>query len=343
MALPTVTKTWQFDVNRNFNGYPKAGIHPNEGSASAGDALYQIKAGLTSFASNPWTVVASCDGVTSATSDLWANYTDVTPGGSRSWVLLRQNQIASNFEMLLESSSSNFYSSWCFVGVCVDGYNTSGLGSPSVRPTANSSRTWQMLIDEGSKTMLGTSQNTSIYSSGRVHVMMDTTGKLTRVVLCREGAATMALLIDVPDDAAVWTPGWTDPVLVIQRGDDSISDMPIYANLNDNTAGYGWFTGSYNNKFSVVMTSEFYNGGCVGQKQTFPDDQSGEWPMCPIGVSSPSVGMRGPRRCTLTDLWWGSTALRTGDCYPENPTPTKEFAQFGDLIFPWNGTTPLVW
>lgn len=349
MALPTVIKTWQHDVNILYGGTtPQGGQVRSE--ADNGDLLVKMKDALLGFASNPWTVVASSDSITAglfgAVGDLWADSGDIHwdgLGGPRSWILLKQSQIATNFQLLIDCNHYNSLSNRITMTFCVDGFDTGSISTTSP-PTPNGSRTWAMDFDTSS----GWTYNGGLVSAnivtGRVHVMMDSTGKLTRVIVCRDGQVHFVLIIDIPDDAVAWTPDWTDPVIVIHRAKDD-QTRGNYSDLNDAVCGVGYYTGSYNNTFGVYMTSEFYNGAAVGQHQTFPDDVTQEWPMCPIGLycSVSYSGMGGPRRATLTDLWWGSTVRRTGDTYPVSATPTKEFAHFGDLIFPWNGTTPLVW
>ncbi len=341
MALPTVTKTWQYSVNNRWGGQtPGAGQLQIE--ADVGEMLWHIKDSLTGFSSNPWAVIASSDGSTAGLSDLWTTYQNVewNSSGNRSWILLRQSQIATNFELLFDCQASNgsaYLGRWY---VCIDGFNTTSI-APDTPPVANSARTWKLNLDNTIYTRMGRTSNSSA-EAGRVHIMMDTTGKLTRIVSCQFGLAKNFLLIDAPDDATVWTPGWTDPTVVLQRAFDT-SERCTYTYMNDDVAGYGYYEGTYNNTFNLYLTSEMHTSDMIGQLYTFPDDQTGEWPMCPIGLYSSSVGMQGPRRASLTDIWWGSTAIKTGDCYPITPTDSKEFVQFGDLILPWNGTTPLVW
>lgn len=62
---------------------------------------------------------------------------------------------------------------------------------------------------------------------------------------------------------------------------------------------------------------------------------SGEWPMLPLGAIGVTSTIRG-RHGTFQDLWTASGGANTGDTYPSGAS--NQFAQFGALILPWNGT-----
>ena len=82
MALPTLLKTWQFNVNNIIVSQDEDTSYP--------EALFTIKEALTGFASNPWTVVASSDGSTADETDRWIDQGDVNWGtGAHSWIVLQ--------------------------------------------------------------------------------------------------------------------------------------------------------------------------------------------------------------------------------------------------------------
>ena len=64
MALPTLEKTWQFNVNQAI---ATTGVV----NTDAQNLLFRIKQTLIGFSSNPWTVVRSSNSVTTGASDLW--------------------------------------------------------------------------------------------------------------------------------------------------------------------------------------------------------------------------------------------------------------------------------
>lgn len=66
-----------------------------------------------------------------------------------------------------------------------------------------------------------------------------------------------------------------------------------------------------------------------------PDDQTGEYPLGPIGLYSPTTGKRG-RKGAIFDIYWGIGANVSGDTYPNDGS--KQMVQFGDMVFPWDGS-----
>jgi hypothetical protein len=80
------------------------------------------------------------------------------------------------------------------------------------------------------------------------------------------------------------------------------------------------------------------SGGYGPSDTTFgniANELSGEWPLWPISIDCSTVGARG-RLGTLVDIWMGSSAVASGDSYPATGT-TGQFAQFNNLVIPWNG------
>ena len=57
-----------------------------------------------------------------------------------------------------------------------------------------------------------------------------------------------------------------------------------------------------------------------------------------MGIVSTTAGSRG-RLGTVFDLWYGSKAIGQGDTYPNDTS--RQFAQFGHFVFPWNGSIPV--
>jgi len=319
MALPTLSKTWQFNVN-------------SASKVSYGQILFSIKDALVSFGSNPWTVVRSSNGSVANDTDNWASAGNVVWSYSgHSWIVLKQTGIATNFQILLETSysSGGHAANMKFWASPSAGFSGGGW-STSVRPTAT---------DEVDLT--GTRQlAVSNYEvPGRVHVMMSTDGQCTRWVVCVNSKVPHLVAIDLPQaPISAWTDPWVGVITVQGYNTGATTDWPTYSKLNDSSIyTFGLIGGDTVNFY---LTSAMYGGGMVGQNITVPDDQTGEWPMAPIGLACQTTGHRGVRKGTLFDMWWASTAVNTGNTYPGDAS--NQFAQFGDIILPWSGSAPLI-
>jgi hypothetical protein len=71
------------------------------------------------------------------------------------------------------------------------------------------------------------------------------------------------------------------------------------------------------------------------------NDFSNRYPMYPMGLYSETAGYEG-RHCALPDMWLVK-GPSTGDTLEADAlSPTYEFAVFGNLALPWNGTLPEV-
>lgn len=89
------------------------------------------------------------------------------------------------------------------------------------------------------------------------------------------------------------------------------------------------------------MTVEgFYTGPATASSPAggAANDFTGEWPMFPLGYFGVTSGARG-RLGTATDLWLGNDGVGNCSAYPNDTS--YQFAQYGNLILPWDGTVPV--
>ena len=337
MTLPTLDKTggaaWQFNVNQDVGG---TGVLRTD----CADLLYKIKQALKTFGSMPWAVWGSSDSVGAGnndSNDRWtydATYTKlvwVASTGVHSWIVLEQAGLggAQVCIDLIDATLANTYNCTLVFSPggnfgAVGSGGTGADGTTSVRPTAGDEITVISVAAYGASTA-------AFYSKG-LHVMQSSDGQCTRVLFCRDNATPLFWIFDKAKNPIA---AWTSPYMVGMKGASGVTEVCTYANFNDAASlitKYG--TTSVTN----YMTSAFYVSGSVGENQTYPDDNTNEWPINSIGLASLTAAHRGGRKGEVFDLWWGSTGAQIGTTYPE--TGTKLFAQFGHLIFPWNGTTP---
>ena len=311
MALPTLEKTWQFNVNQAYGGI---GV-----DADNQDLLFKIKQSLIGFGSGDWTVVSSSDGTTADLTDNWTAYTDlVFNTGAHAWIVLANSSTGA--ELCIDcnvafSSSQNASIRFSPGG----GYATTGLVTTS-RPTPPA--------DEITFTTWGGS-NAAI--TGKLHAMMSNDGECTRVVVASNNWTKAFWLFDAVKNP---TAGWTNPNVVMIHGNSTtgIADYTTYGEMYSTPRARGFITAV----FSLYFSSEAYQGGVLGQATagTSLDSQLNAYPMVPIGLVSTAAGHIG-RKGALYDIWWGSTVPNTGDTYPADLT--YQFAHFGDIILPWAG------
>jgi len=321
MSLPTLTKTWQFSVN---NLMPAVGAN----APTATQVLVKLKDILKGLASSPWTVQYSCDGTTAGTAgdgvDRWPS-TGYTFNSNYCWTVLKQaGSASSNLQICIVCAfggSSRFYVSpnAGFTG-----------GTTSAAPTATDSISYG-----GTTNALVVS---TVSANRALHAMQSTDGKCTRYFLTRSGRVEAIFLHDQILNSVVGltypevycgTP-YPNPSSVVNM--QSASLTPVAGNFNFYQSG-AWV--------SAAMTAEgFYTGPATASSPagSAANDFTGEWPMFPLGYFGVTSGSRG-RLGTATDLWLGNDGVANCSAYPNDTS--YQFAQYGNLILPWNGTVPV--
>jgi len=196
MALPTLTKTWQHNVNNAIAAL---------GSALADNRrlLRSIKNALVGFGTNPWTVRYSSSSAVAGTAgdgvDRWSADSDLVwaaAASAHSWIVLRQTGIATNYEVCfsLEGASATGVAMLAVVSFSA-GFTG---GSTTARPTAT---------DEQIFTLTNWSGNGADVAS-RWSVMQSTDGQCTRVLVCISGSVTLYWIMDRPANPST---GWANP------------------------------------------------------------------------------------------------------------------------------------
>jgi hypothetical protein len=316
MALPTLEKTWQFNVNQAVAG--------GSWSGSVQEALYLLKQSLITFPLKPWVVWGSCDGAGNYGNndgiDRWASRANCV------WGNTGQQPEAGSLAIVFECWWGNFTGSVDMLRVYLLPTGVATNGSATTIPTAADAiafvnYTWGVPGSGGGTWV------------GKLHAMQSTDGLCTRVVLCYSGNVRFAVVLDKPKNPiSTWSSqfvcGWYPY---------STTATPTYAQM---CAASSQCFGYVNSQaVNFCCTSEGWGTAATGQTQTYPDDDTAEYPMSPMHLVSDTLGGRGLKG-QLYDIWWGSTAVPTGGTYPGDGS--NQFATFGNIILPWNGTAPVL-
>jgi len=317
MALPTLSKTWQFNVNNQTTAQGTA-------LADCRKTLRGIKDAMIGFATNPWTVRYSCDSVTAGTAgdgvDRWSADTNLVwanAGTAHSWIVLRQTGIGTTYELLI--SCENATPSNLTLLTSISGFSG---GSTTARPTA----TDELTVASSVQWIAGTDV------SNRWSVMQSTDGQCTRILVGYSGNFTTLIVLDKPNNP---TTGWSTPnfsALYFASG-----------GLNTNTTGVISATspvarsriGSTNGSVSLTiegMGNNFSTDTAIGN---IANEVDSSWDMWPLGIACITSGVRG-RHGSLFDLWAVSTVRASGDMIPADGS--NQFAVFGSFVLPWNGS-----
>ena len=329
MALPALEKTYQFNVN-NLN------------NAAATDTenyqrlLLALKNAFIGFGTLPWTVVGSSNSSVAGMDavDRWSTYTNLvwnTSAAARSWIVLKNTGLAANFQLLFALTSNGAANEYGMDIVVSPSAGFTG-SSTTARPTA----TDEVVIHNGSTGLswignYATNGFTTVH-----HVLKSTDGQVTRWVVCSQGKVISFFSIEKAADAVT---GWTVPVVVISPVLTSTgTDVNKYSDLNDLATGAASFLST--TKFTLYMTAEGFISATNGEQLNITANQiSNEWMMGPVGFASTDTPYRG-RHGRAYDLWWASQMMENATTFPSDST--RQFAVFGDLIIPWDGTIPKI-
>lgn len=309
MSLPTLTKTWQFDVNNAISATGSV-----EGDVNA--LFLAIKNAMLAFGSSAWTVVSNSNGSATSSSDLWSTAADIVhSSGAHSWIVLKQTGMCSgNFQICWDFNSATAYT-----GNFIISQNAGFTGgTTTARPTA----TDEVVILSNTTLVYITSDVSTRWS-----IMQASDGTSTRIFVAHSGAIKSTLLIETPVNAVS---GWSNPHAVLYLPTSAITSGDLFSSYNwKNKIGSTSATGItlVEGGNSFIATTDTVWGNIA-------NEITNEWPMYPLGFAVNTTGVRG-RHGSFCDMWAGSGAISTGDTYPGDGT--NQFVQWSYLIFPWDG------
>lgn len=324
MPLPIIEKTWEIDANQLYT----AGANDIETHRGV---LLGIKDSLVGVLANrpgmksAWVVKRSSNAEQATSGDLWTDPSKLVFGsGNHSWIVLGQAGISEPFEICIDLSNAD--PTRITIVWAPEGFPPTGAGSTqgttSQRPVAATEVT--LLADAS---WLG-GQTASQF---RIHTMQSADGQCTRVLGFWQGHCVLFWLFDKPK---VPVAGWTQPAVALATGvyDGNVTYAALHAVSTPNLWGQGRSA-----PMALWMSTESFGNalGGVGAKLSGPNAFDGHWPLTPIGLASLSGGSIG-RHGELFDLWFGSAQATHGDTYPGDGS--RQLAQFGHLVFPWDGT-----
>jgi hypothetical protein len=326
MALPALAKTWEIVPNTIIPAGSNYDWHRS--------AMLAIVNVLTGFTNSPWVVVASSDSATSGwPGPGWSVYTDLdwnTAGNAHSWILL-ENAAGVQLCIDLAIGLSTCEKAYFWMSVAGFGVGAGGTdGSTTARPTATD--------EHEVGTVASPADAWCAYWTGDItfdtimHAWHSTDGEVTRLVFYYQ---------DVP--CTIWRfekiqnprSGHATPYGFGVKSSYSANSVVSATYQEDN-----WQMMSDHGGLGVEIhplgTGRTAQNLMEKDEMIVAEEIDGDMAFSEVGLSSPTVGARGPKgKCF--DLWWGQYRIvADGDTYPNSPT-AKEFVQVGALIFPWTG------
>lgn len=348
MALPTLQKAWQFNVNNVVHAIANLSFQVSENDKDT-DAMFWLKDGLVSWALAPWTVAGSCNSVLVGMDgvDRWSGIGDViwnTAGSAHSWIVLNAPTGPAQLCIDLGFNATRI----AFLVFSPEGLFTGG--STTNRPTAPDE------VGTASEEWLDGAYWTPHMVT--THLLQTLDGKTTFFAVCRGGSCQGGFLhFQVSNIEPNWetdSEGREAPYGFVFCDAGASGEAFDYYMLTDNPPlptmqSYSKvaYTGDAGDTFKYNFCAEGSRLGtgdvdAVGRKWAGKNNISQRWPMAAmtmVSVESGALGVKG----RVPDIYFGATAKATGTHYEEDPfNPTYRWVQFGDIIVPWNGTVPKI-
>lgn len=324
MTMPTHEKSYLFDVNKAYGGTSYLADHQQ--------AMWNIVDVLTGFANFPWTIHDS-NGWGVAGSLTWAN-----AGSPHSWIVL--NFPLGPGQLLIDLRNSGYTD--CYMTTSHEGRFTGGTTHDG--PTADDG-----LIVYGGATdwLIGA----NISHTGKQHFIHSTDGELSMWIQCWNSYQRTGYIFCKPQGPQ---DNWDLPYVFLGSDAHTTTTLEHFDYGTAQLLAYGNQFGSAKeaavsgpgNPFRVHVASEGFRSPTFGAKNPLAyklsaaNSFSGQYPMLPVhltGSEGSAIGHLG----RMPDVYMTSPLLNSGDTLEEVPgSPTKEWAVFGSLVVPWNGTTP---
>ena len=330
MPLPILSKTWNYNVNNTY--LPLADF-----STTHRRLWYSIK---NLFVTNGlWSVIMSSNGTTASVADNWTSSGAL---GTQSWIVLKHP--ANNSQLLIQVTTDSGGSPSYVLFFSKYGWNTASAFSTSVLPSTTISGDVIRFPITNQAIPWGTSNIQCVH-----HYMWSSDGYCHRHIVYASDFPVLGLFLETPENPVT---GWSSsglPSFAMFFNSGSVASAITINNTYRRFTNNSIVTridpvgsvGAAN--ADIWLSGEAITNGSGGNSLiveaiTAPNDLSGEYPMVDTGIVLPTY----PYATKLGkpfDLWYGISNLVGSVTYPNDNS--RQFAQHGCLITPWNGSVML--
>lgn len=329
MALPTPDKTWIFPTTNEV-------VVAGTALQCHQKLLHSIKGHFLAGLS-PWSVAGSSNSLVGAMDavDRWVAATDLvwnTAGVAHSWIVLTSTP---GPQLCIDCTPLDGTTQGPKLTVVYSPTGAFAGGSNLARPGAPD----EMVLLNGEQ-WIGTDSTTPAFQTV-YHVLRSDDGEAERIIIHYNNIPVAFWFFDHVAQNPV--AGWAPACVAGYVGAENLTTkQTTYARLWKSPALKAQVPGTVG---TVYSCSDGWAGYGSGQRLQSANDFTAAWPFFSIAFASETAGLYGrltgsnPTARGCWDMWFGSTALAEGDTYPAGGT--KEFVQFGHLIFPWDGSVPV--
>jgi len=317
MAIPSLEKNYEFDLNRHV------GVVGGQHNAYR-ECYFNMKQAWINWTAGAATVWGSSDKTnwSNTGTDYWVDQYDLLTGSPGSWIVLNMYG-GGQLLMALGSSYDHGYIQYSPAGLYTG-------GGATTLPTAADAYTWSnnadWWFDAG-----------STERDGRLHCIHSTDGDVELVFLADAGIIKCAMIFVRPQDPVS---GWTANH-VAWCVSYSAGGRLTNAYLGQSTDNFEFRQGgAWRDGF--LSTASMNREAITERTELSIQSWTGKVPMSPCGFASIIAGAKG-RHGRIPDLYYVHDTLSNGDTIEDNPSsPTREWCVFESLAVPWDGSVPLM-
>jgi hypothetical protein len=349
---PVLNRTWQFNVNNNVTGSTVQDGGTTDGPRYRKQLLMDIKEALVGFGTLPWTVTQSNgfnSGIviaptvgsagrpgdnfdpTDLTEIRWAN-----TGVQHSWIVLENATLGMQIclDQLCDPAEDGALMN-VYIAPVSTPFGSASAGTTTVRPISTLETQILSWFNFDSFGSWGSGFRDAAPRRYGLHVMHSTDGIASRVVVMLNNNPVGFWLFDRIEEQ---TGTLTYPFVarVAQANDDDLSSITV-AHLFTNTRLYGFSNAGAGISYYMGMpgnNSDIQIWENIADLNTY-DGRISLAPMCTACQNAGFVGVHG----VLYDIWYATIPGYTGRGWPAS---TNALMQFGDGVFPWDGSIPLL-
>lgn len=350
---PRPLYTWVFSANIAVTGptddLMRAEMLYQLGIRLTGGGVWTDSEGAAASGPTGWAVDSSCSSFTAGVAgdgvDYWTGQTRVvwaTSGTAHAWKVLVHADFfgpSQPLYVLLDCSEAAASTANGTLGIFLAEDPFTG-GTLTNRPTSISEA--EVLPQDGTvatnasgwQGFDGATTTAKIF-----HISMTTDATKWRVKICDGGVTEAVWDFFRVEDAPT---GWSRPVLMAVMSEDTQSETHTWPNAWNQAVWGGRYHGFDTTLGAFTAIAEMPGSGTGEVPHTDEPGNSFDGGIMPAPIPLIAQGTVTGHIAVIPDCWWGSNVNGTGDHAEDDLGNLRQFAQFGDFVYPWNRSTALV-
>lgn len=351
MPTPAISKTYAYRLNQRI--LASTVVNENKDTILAlfaslkgtGLVTYQAGGGGPAYSGTVFNVRSANNGAgTFGNNDnverisARADIVHAASGSNHSWWHCQFG--SSGIHLLFDFNTSVADASTMAVYASVNGFgaaNGGANGTATARPTASDEVALQNSLTTAAVWAKTTSEDRLL------GVYFSNDGEVIRAFVRSGVSATYVWSLEVEKGKAPLDPGWVKPWFGRQNFNGGVGAVfgATVLSSSSTTAYYGFKNGG--GRFTSALLGLGYNsGGLATIVNPLVEGYTSARLESPQFLHCATAGADVGYRCERFDCWWIPNGLNDGDVYPVSPSADRTHAVFHDVLYPNDGSAPVL-